>query len=671
MKKKLLCIILMAVMVVALLPVTAFAGIAEDVGGYYTGTYKASPGAEEVPVELNLTNPTGTYGVHGYARIGNSLEGAKCVGVTGGGIWEIGPSIADTQVYIKTESGGTITLTSQSGDETYTLTKVKAINEMQSAATVVTNDFEADLVNNEWTVTIDNSIPLAADEMWGCMAVPIIPDLLPAEMADMVFGLMEAYQNTPAQLADNSSGVEEIKILFTTIAGEDVFLTSTTSNVFKFKVQSPKTAYSAIFIAKLTKEDGYVDTSGRKHMVHSVGGTVIPEGATHVRNQMHGTHIFGTEYKVDKEPTCTEAGSKSKHCTICDAKDKDNPIEIPALGHDFATEFTVDKKPTCTEAGSESIHCSRCDEKKDVTEIPALGHDWDEEYTVDKEATCTEAGSKSIHCKRCDERKDVTEIPAGHDWEAEYTIDKAPTKEAEGSKSIHCKRCDAKKDVQAIPRIKPVPTDKINTKQPIVVVAKDAFVKAAGIVTTVGELANSPGIFTEEEKQQIRDGKSANIWLQIDKQAAKDYKPEEWAKVVKSAESFAGTGAHIECINIDLLKQLEGASEPTKVHEPGIPIEISIQIPDEFLSKDGTMKREFCLVRMHDGEAALITGTFNEGTKMFTFKTDKFSAYALAYKDTPIKTPETGDAPMTAPYVLLLAAAAAAAAFAIKRRNAE
>ena len=44
--------------------------------------------------------------------------------------------------------------------------------------------------------------------------------------------------------------------------------------------------------------------------------------------------------------------------------------DINALGHDFAAEFTVDKEATCTEEGSKSKHCSRCDEVTEVTPIP-------------------------------------------------------------------------------------------------------------------------------------------------------------------------------------------------------------------------------------------------------------------------------------------------------------
>ena len=85
--------------------------------------------------------------------------------------------------------------------------------------------------------------------------------------------------------------------------------------------------------------------------------------------------------------------------------------EAPHI-HTWAEDYTVDTAATCTEAGSKSIHCTECDAVKpdSTVVIEALGHDWSEEYTVDTAATCTAEGSKSIHCKRCDEKKPESDV---------------------------------------------------------------------------------------------------------------------------------------------------------------------------------------------------------------------------------------------------------------------
>lgn len=68
--------------------------------------------------------------------------------------------------------------------------------------------------------------------------------------------------------------------------------------------------------------------------------------------------------------------------------------------HEWETEYTVDKEATCTEAGSKSIHCKGCDEVKDVTEIKALGHKWDD-GVVTKEATTEAEGEITFTCEHC------------------------------------------------------------------------------------------------------------------------------------------------------------------------------------------------------------------------------------------------------------------------------
>lgn len=200
-------------------------------------------------------------------------------------------------------------------------------------------------------------------------------------------------------------------------------------------------------------------------------------------------HKFG-EWKASKSADCTTGGKEKHICSVCKAEEE---RDTAPLGHDWNAEYTIDVKPTCTKPGSKSIHCSRCDATKDVTEIEPLGHDWEDDFTIDVKPTCTQPGSKSIHCSRCDAIKDVTEIeptghsfgewtvskdstcvaggqktrkceicgyteyedtdidPDAHEWEEDYTIDKEPTCTAAGSKSIHCSRCDATKDSTVIP----------------------------------------------------------------------------------------------------------------------------------------------------------------------------------------------------------------------------
>ena len=159
-------------------------------------------------------------------------------------------------------------------------------------------------------------------------------------------------------------------------------------------------------------------------------------------------HKFG-EWKESKSANCEEGGKEKHICSVCQFEEE---RDTAPLGHDWNAEYTTDVKPTCTKPGSKSIHCSRCDATKDVTEIEPTGHSFGE-WTVSKDSTCVAGGQKTRKCEICGytEYEDTDIDSDAHEWEDDYTIDKEPTCTTEGSKSIHCSRCDATKDSTVIP----------------------------------------------------------------------------------------------------------------------------------------------------------------------------------------------------------------------------
>ena len=105
------------------------------------------------------------------------------------------------------------------------------------------------------------------------------------------------------------------------------------------------------------------DTMNLFYMIYTPSGT------------SETTHTHKYESKITKQATCTEAGVFTYTCTsttgTCDKKTYTETI--PAKGHSFSTEWTVDVEATETTPGSKSHHCTVCDAKTDVTEIPATG----------------------------------------------------------------------------------------------------------------------------------------------------------------------------------------------------------------------------------------------------------------------------------------------------------
>lgn len=84
------------------------------------------------------------------------------------------------------------------------------------------------------------------------------------------------------------------------------------------------------------------------------------------------THEWG-DGVVTTDPTCTNTGVRTFTCSCGETKTEEIPVDPEA--HVWGTDFTEDKAATCTEAGSKSIHCTLCTATKDTTAIDALGHE--------------------------------------------------------------------------------------------------------------------------------------------------------------------------------------------------------------------------------------------------------------------------------------------------------
>lgn len=192
----------------------------------------------------------------------------------------------------------------------------------------------------------------------------------------------------------------------------------------------------------------------------------------------YGKHTWSTEWTTDIEPTCTQPGSKSHHCTLCEAR-KDETA-IPALGHDYAgVDPEIIISSSCDSIGVSIKECNRCGYNDYITTDP-IGHKMTDEVTA---PTCTSKGYTISTCEVCGKMligsftdpiahnyvKNSSECVAsscvgigydvsycsvcglkkydiiyakGHSWNKEQTVDIEPTCTTKGQKSIHCSVCD-------------------------------------------------------------------------------------------------------------------------------------------------------------------------------------------------------------------------------------
>ena len=158
----------------------------------------------------------------------------------------------------------------------------------------------------------------------------------------------------------------------------------------------------------------------------------------------------------EKNPSCTEGGSKEYRCTDCNQV-VDTAIS-PALGHDLVFKWEA-KAPTCTETGLAKYDCTRCSYSEE-REIPAKGHvcpdqvSWDEDHHWSEckvchdvigekkahtwtevyriPATCTESGEVKWDCALdgCNASKVEILSATGHNWDEGTVLKPATVNEA-------------------------------------------------------------------------------------------------------------------------------------------------------------------------------------------------------------------------------------------------
>lgn len=84
---------------------------------------------------------------------------------------------------------------------------------------------------------------------------------------------------------------------------------------------------------------------------------------------------------------------------------------------------------------------------------------------------------------------------------------------------------------------------------------------------------------------------------------------------------------------IDLALFYEVDGKTVQVHEANEPLVVSLTLPDSTTGDASKKTRSYEVIRVHDGKASVIPSSFDADTKTLTFETDRFSAYAVAYKD--------------------------------------
>lgn len=168
-----------------------------------------------------------------------------------------------------------------------------------------------------------------------------------------------------------------------------------------------------------------------------------------------------------------------------------------------------------------------------------------------------------------------------------------------------------------------------------VVVKSEGTVPPATLLTNKAELLAmlvDSGDITADELAQIADGANVDIALTV--------KEANVSAEIKTAMAQAAKGCTIgQYLDISLFKYMTvngNQQAGVALHTTKDALTISVVVPDALIHTDSAVNRTYCIVRRHDGAITVLDAAFDAASKTLTFKTDRFSDYAIAYKDTAV-----------------------------------
>ena len=187
-------------------------------------------------------------------------------------------------------------------------------------------------------------------------------------------------------------------------------------------------------------------------------------------------------------------------------------------------------------------------------------------------------------------------------------------------------------------------------------------VPAINIASATDQLLNLAKL-SEDENKAVKAGNKTQFVL-----SASGMTPTK--EEIALIQSVLGNNVIGQCLNLNLTFKISGR-EDRQITDLSAPMYIAITIPQNLVNHDSSIERIYRIVRIHDGVATLIDGTYDAATNQFTFATDGFSTYALVYEDVNItltgRSTKTGDSSMWMVWTLILCAGCGALFAAGKR----
>ena len=409
----------------------------------------------------------------------------------------------------------------------------------------------------------------------------------------------------------------------------------------------------------LTKTDAKATTctedGNNEYYTCSACGKVFKDADGKTVTSVEAEKIAATGHtmtKTDaKAATCTEDGNIAYwYCSVCNKyfSDENGTTEITlpdtvVKAHHTMTK-TDAKEPTCTAEGNNAYYtCSVCGKvfKDEAGTQPTTV----EAETLEKKAhtpvvdaavaaTCQKTGlTEGSHCSVCNEvlvaQKVVDKIP--HTVVVDAAVE--PTYSSTGlTEGKHCSVCN-----------------EVIEKQTVIPAKSESNVTVIGDESFAGskkELADA--VLSAEDIENINSGKDITIRLNV---ALKSDVTDAIKEQVKAKLKDYTIGTFYD---IDISKSIDGGA-PVAVTDTNAPVHIQLTLADSLINTDTAVKREYKIIRFHydsvTGQTVvdILDASYHAGYNKLAFNTDKFSVYAVVYKDTEIVTTTPTPAPTTNP----------------------
>ena len=395
-------------------------------------------------------------------------------------------------------------------------------------------------------------------------------------------------------------------------------------------------------------------------------------------------HTHTGELHERVEPTCTTAGNKEYYTCTCgkwfsdssctvEITDK-SKIEIAALEHDFVMKHDQNEHwqqcSRCSLEQSRGLHEYDDDSDTDCNVcgyVRTIQHTHSGTLVPAVEPTCTEDGHEAYYTCSCGkwfsdsgcvneiaDHASVTVEKRGHDFSGGYQSD-------ENGHWKVCSRCNVAQAAESHVFDDEYDTDcnqcgyrrNIGNQGNVSKdVEKDEKAPDTVLSDSAEELADI--ILTEEEKGQIGNGADIKFILNV-----KDAGDTVSSGDKTAVQQVLGGNAEVkgfsigQYLDISLFKVI--GDTRSAISQTARKLTIVIHVPESLKRKDSTKPRTYAIIRVHDGVAEVLADLDSDADTI-TIATDRFSAYALVYKEagsgadvTPAPTPGGGDKPTPTP----------------------